>query len=792
MEKLHLLCNAHLDPAWLWRWNEGLAEAMSTFRVAANFCEQYDGFVFNHNEALLYEWVEEHDPELFARIQKLVVEGKWKIMGGWYLQPDCTMLSGESFLSQIELGRKYFMEKFGVKPTTAINFDPFGHTRGLVQILKATGYDSYLFMRPYSFGGNFLWEGYDGSRILAHGLYGAYSTLKGQAVNRIQRCIDKFQEKKTYLCLWGVGNHGGGPSRIDLEAINALIKESDVEIIHSNAEDYFAQVDRTDLPVCATSLIPTMVGCYTSMAQIKQANRRTENKIAVTEKAMSYASLCTDFTFEAEELFKAKKALAFCQFHDILPGSGIRSVEEDGLQTMAYAEEIADKLYQKAFFKLCAGQKQAKAGTIPVMVFNPHPYPIESEFEVGFMLENQNWTDNEVTLATVYDEDGNQIPCQNEKPDCTFSLDWIQKVSFRAKIAPAGITRFNCTLTTYKEEDLEKPVYDADEITVKNDRMEVTISRKTGLIQRYALDGKVLMENTGYLEVYGDNEDPWGMQVNGFGEPIARFQLMSDADANEFTGYSEEDIPNVRVVEDGAVRMKIQSFWQHKASRAMVEYTIPKQGAYIDVNVLMFSGEPNKMIKFRMDTSFTGTPWGQTAFGSEALFSNTDEAVFQKWCAMVGDGCGISVLNRGIYGGSFTDSSIRLSLLRTPIYAAHPIKDRPLAPHNRYTDHIDMGERRFSFRISNLEELDVKAQIYNEEPRLISFFPSGEGKTPGSAAVIDHPEVQLSSIRKSDKGYSLTLFNTCDHPVTATLQLAGREPLTLDFGKFELKLLAVE
>jgi alpha-mannosidase len=111
MKKLHLVSNAHLDPAWLWRWNEGLAEAISTFRVAADFCEEYDGYIFNHNEALLYEWVEEHEPALFARIQKLVKEGKWNIIGGWYLQPDCVMTSGESLLSQISLGRKYFKEK---------------------------------------------------------------------------------------------------------------------------------------------------------------------------------------------------------------------------------------------------------------------------------------------------------------------------------------------------------------------------------------------------------------------------------------------------------------------------------------------------------------------------------------------------------------------------------------------------------------------------------------------------------------------------------------------------------
>lgn len=86
--KTYLLCNAHLDPVWLWKREEGMAEAISTFRVAADFCEKQDGFIFNHNESVLYEWVEEYEPELFARIQKLVKEGKWRIMGGWYLQPD--------------------------------------------------------------------------------------------------------------------------------------------------------------------------------------------------------------------------------------------------------------------------------------------------------------------------------------------------------------------------------------------------------------------------------------------------------------------------------------------------------------------------------------------------------------------------------------------------------------------------------------------------------------------------------------------------------------------------------
>ena len=111
MKDLHLICNAHIDPVWLWDMEEGISAAISTFRMAAVFCEEYDGLVFNHNEALIYHWIEEMEPALFARIRKLVKEGKWHIMGGWYLQPDCNMPSGESFIRQMESGREYFSWK---------------------------------------------------------------------------------------------------------------------------------------------------------------------------------------------------------------------------------------------------------------------------------------------------------------------------------------------------------------------------------------------------------------------------------------------------------------------------------------------------------------------------------------------------------------------------------------------------------------------------------------------------------------------------------------------------------
>ena len=152
--------------------------------------------MFNHNEVILYQWVEEFEPALFKRIQKLVKAEKWHIMGGWYLQPDCNMPSGEAFVRQILLGRRYFWEKFGVEPRTAINFDPFGHSRGLVQIMAKAGYDSYLFCRPDQTdcplpGEDFEWVGFDGSTVTGHRSLEWYNSSLGGAARKVTDWLEK-------------------------------------------------------------------------------------------------------------------------------------------------------------------------------------------------------------------------------------------------------------------------------------------------------------------------------------------------------------------------------------------------------------------------------------------------------------------------------------------------------------------------------------------------------------------------------------------------------------------------
>src|SRR5665648_938611 len=145
---VHLICNAHLDPIWMWTWKEGLREALSTFRTAVNLLDEFPEFIFNHNESLLYEWVEEHDLKLFKRIKELVTAGRWHISGGLYLQPDLNICGGETLVRHILTGRNYFENKFGVRPKVAYDFDTFGHPSSFPQLLTQAGFELYIHCRP--------------------------------------------------------------------------------------------------------------------------------------------------------------------------------------------------------------------------------------------------------------------------------------------------------------------------------------------------------------------------------------------------------------------------------------------------------------------------------------------------------------------------------------------------------------------------------------------------------------------------------------------------------------------
>ncbi|MGN0494460.1 MAG: glycoside hydrolase family 38 C-terminal domain-containing protein, partial [Acutalibacteraceae bacterium] len=652
--KVFLLCNAHIDPMWQWEWEEGAASAVSTFRCAADFCEEFDGFIFNHNEALLYRWIEEYEPALFARIVKLVKQGKWRIMGGWYLQPDCNMISGESFIGQIEEGLTFFKEKFGVRPRTAINFDSFGHSRGMVQILKKCGYDSYLYMRPdcieQSLPNNeFLWTGYDGSRIVAHRFEKWYSSFLGHAVDKITEHIEKKRGLENILVLWGVGNHGGGPSRKDLQDIAALTERmaaEGVEIIHSGVEEYFETINPETLPVFSESLRPSNAGCYISQIRIKQEHRFLEGKLFFTKAISAAAAINGLQAYPFEEIREASRDLYLAQFHDILPGSSIQDVESMGLRVMLHGEELLSRVCARMFFALSKGQPKAKDGYIPILVYNPYPYTVETEIDCEFMLADQNQDHSIVYIAEVHDQNGKIVPSQMEKERSNVNFDWRKRVVFRAKLLPSQMNRFDCRMVkqpiSYSDTDWRglpfQPSLAAGNarFQLNNEYMSAAVSPENGSIEYYNVDGKsVLGRQAAVLEVFNDSSDPWAMDGLSMKEPRSRFVPANAEQACRICGV-DKPISPVRVVEDGEVRTVIESVMVCEHSSAVITYSIPKKDSYIDISVRIFCDEKDSMFKlsfpleFAKDAEFIG----EDVFGSAVLASDAGEQVAQRWVAV--------------------------------------------------------------------------------------------------------------------------------------------------------------
>ncbi len=790
--QIHLLCNAHLDPVWLWEWQEGAAEAISTFRAAADLCEEFDGFVFNHNEAVLYEWVREYEPALFARIQQLVRQGRWHIMGGWYLQPDCNMPSGESLVRQIERGRRFFRDHFNARPTTAINFDPFGHSRGLVQIMTKAGYDSYIICRPTAKempleGPMFKWVGFDGSELTVCRPHLWYNSPLGKAADKVHQQIKERPEDPCALLLWGVGNHGGGPSRKDMRDLRALMRRTgDVRLIHSTAEAFFAEEKRVRgdaaLPRLERDLNPWGVGCYTSQCRIKQSHRRLENELFGTEKMLTLAAAKGLLTYPTAELDQAERDLLFGEFHDILPGSSIEPVERASLRLFDHGLEILSCLKMRAFIALSSGQAKARPGRIPILVCNPHPYPVRAQVACEFQLPDFNHSKS-WTLPRVF-HGTRGLPSQVEKELSNLDIDWRKRVIFEADLAPGGMSRFDVRLEMIPGKPQLPRMKDRSKIVHRTDDLKVCINTRTGLIDLCRAHGRdVLAKGAARALVIDDNEDSWGMAVRSFRKIIGRFKPMAAAEAAAFAGVQASGLEPVRIIEDGAVRTVVEALMVYGRSTLVCRYELPKRGTKIGIEWRVSWQQPNTMLKLSLPTVCgKGARYlGQTAFGVHELPINGDECVAQKWVAGVDDAedLAVTLINDGVYGSDFKDGEIRVSLLRSAGYSAHPIGDRPLVPQDRHSPRIDIGQRLFRFELGaggvreRLDVIDREALALNERPMALSFFPSGQGVHPGDGPALGDSIVQCSALQWRDGALQIRLFNPTDRARATTLRWRG-------------------
>lgn len=779
MKQLHLICNAHLDPVWQWDWNEGATAALATFYSAVDLAEEYD-YIFCHNEALLYEYIEKYDPKLFARIKELVDAGKWQIMGGWYVQPDCNIPSGEGFIRQIETGLRYFKEKFGARPTVAVNFDSFGHTQGLVQILNKCGYNGYIFCRPMDWifdlpAMHFDWKGFDGSSVHAARFQDdtIYCSELGHAVRDIKRKMRPWENEDVAFALWGIGNHGGGASRRDLADIADFIEEekaNGVTVIHSTPEQFFAaaspKVEYNE------ALQPCFVKCYASISRLKRRYAETENKLLVTEKICALAAVETGYKYDLAAFEEAQKNMAAVQFHDVLSGTCIYEGELSSMRKLDYALELLDREFTRAFMTLCGDYKRAVPMEYPIFVYNPSQKKEETIFYADFFMLNCIVSDTEGYEFTVK-KDGVEIPFQRVKELSRINMDRSVRLAVKAELNPLSMTRFDISFKTGKKTTVDRaPIADFE----TKSGVRAVFDTETGALASYVVDGKEYLGGSAFRPVvYDDNEDPWGWHMKTVGKNLR---------------YAEPTVA-LRTLEKGDILTEVESLYDTGRSDVRVDYKLYKDFDYIDLTVSAYWNDPGKGLKIEIPLAEVGKFIGQTAFGTQTFTENLEECSQRFAGVEIGDRV-LAVFKDGTYGCSIEDGKLYIDLLNGSVYCAHPVGELPIIDPAEFNRYIEPGRHEFRLRLAvcRREELEREAQRFVEQPYALNFYPHGEGKLHERAPVtVSDDTVTLSCFRKTKEDtFMARLFNNSESQKKCDVTVFG-EKISLDFGKYEVKTL---
>ena len=808
---LHLICNSHIDPVWQWDWDEGASSALSTFYAACNLLEKYD-FVFCHNEVIVYEYIEKYDPALFKRIQQLVIDGKWKIMGGWYCQPDCLVPSGESYIRQISLGREYFLDKFNAKPTVALNFDSFGHTRGLPQILKKCGYDSYIFCRPMPWyvsipnfkdypHGPFLWEGYDGSRIKTlryEDKFHNYTSPYGQARQAIFRKFGQYEDLDIIPILWGVGNHGGTSSEKDLEDIIELQNEKKGEwvMIHSTLEDYFKEVNPTNVE---KRYIFVFSKAYSSVNAIKLAHDQLENVLYRAERICTAADLAGKYHYNKDVFKEAEKVLCQIEFHDVLAGTAIKTGMDASLRKAYGAiEALKDEMFA-AYYAMSIDLPAAAPRDDSLVLLNPYPYEMNSYVEME-IYPAQYVDEGKKYVLTLLDVNRKPVEYQVLKEESNIATEHRVKLLFKAHIPAFSVTSYSAHIEF--TDATPKPKYEVkSDIVVKDKVKTVVISKETGFISSFKIGEKEYLSSDASIPMlFNDNSDPWGWRLynltstsfteNGWPLEKLKSTLRPMKLDNRHYGATK-DVDGLTITEEGQYMTEVQAIFHKDESRLVINYKIYKDVPYIDINYHVVWGEYNKGLKIKFPLNGDSRFFAQMAYGIEMYSANGIEYPTNRYIGVKNGDDAFVIYNRsGIHSASKKGKNLYLTLLNGASYCAHPTFEYlPLTPKGRYDSGIEQGTHDFSIRlaVNKIDECERISKEFNEPVYGTLFFPHGDGNVVSNIIALSNPKIVISALKRRNNGtFLIRLYNGSFKSDSTKLEIKGIKK-NVRFRKFEFK-----
>lgn len=775
--EIHLVGNAHLDPTWLWRWQEGCGEVLQTFRSAVDRLKEYNDFVFTCSSACYYKWAEDIDPDLFEEIRELVKQGRWVPVNGWWVQPDCNMPSGESFARQALYSQLYYKEKFGKICTTGYNVDSFGHNAMMPQFLVNAGMNCYVMMRPNIKEnpeipqGLFWWDSADGSRVLTYHIPTGYGE---NGKNSIDRSIDKLSaltkdSDNGMMLFYGVGNHGGGPTKGDIEYLESLKETGMKELVFSSPDEFFKKqfTIPLDLPVWNTELQHHASGCYSATSLIKNLNRKAEFALINAEKWNTVSSTLFHLNYSTEKFKNAWLNVCYNQFHDILCGCSIKEAYDDASVQMGAAIDVAQKEENKALLKItsnidtwidgvsdsislnerhhCRNLKYPR----PVVVFNPLSYPVKKAVRTYHPSKS------------VIDSDGKPVLFSNVRS--SRSNDSHKDTLFIADVPAFGYATY---WLWHVDSDIEANIPNSDikagEYYFENNCIKAEFDEKTGGIKTLLTkkDGIQHLKEISFIPTVIDNTEPdtWAHNIFKFNKIIDTMKLDS-----------------IKLIESSGARAVIRIKHTYKNSYISQDFVLESKSEFIKTKVRILWQEPLTIVK--MPVTVNGNNPISTyeiPGGYIKRECDGDEEPALTWGDVTSDENGVSIMSNAKYSYDCTGNTLRLTMLRNSIFADH-YSNRPDADFA----YCDEGLQRFLYGIyphsGNAESSNVQkyADILNNNLVTVPVsYHKGTEKQRKSFISIDKDNIEMIAFKSCEDNcgdFILRLRETAGKSVKAAI-----------------------
>ncbi len=693
MLTVHLIFNAHIDPVYLWGWPAGADEVLATCRSACDRLEANPDLIFTRGEAWAYRLVQELNPPLFARIRKHIEAGRWEIVGGWWIQPDCNQPSGWAMQKQIELGQRYFQKTFGHSPLVAYNVDSFGHAATLPGYIHQAGQRYYVMMRPQEHEMTlparlFRWRGYPGTpEIVTFRIAVGYGTgnenlSAPELVSRVRAAATQLPEGIAHTMLFmGVGDHGGGPT----ERLIALCREhmtaiDGVRLVFSSPRRFFdavaPQIDR--LPLVTGELQMHAIGCYSVHRGVKTALRRAEHLLLQAQTALEVAPPSKSMPLDLEP---AWQRVAFNHFHDTLGGTCIPSAYPQMEAQLGQALALADDAVHLAL--------RRKIQSFPndihqrAILLNASDRPFDGYTEFDPWLGGWGaWTPEHRLL----DEADRNVECQALAGEAIVPGP-PPRVLCRLRVEPGQLRVLR----------IMAPGHSAADRAAKPAELPTAPAGLTILPE--ALSQR---ESQGL----GTGVD-WGrrqLSLAGLTLPLPRLALLEDPTDTWSHGvdrYVEGTVTSAHwddpvVLESGPLRTAMIQTGCIGTSPLRWEWRLYAGEPYVELVLRVEWRQQRQVLKLILSapTPFEGRVDG--IMGGELERPNNGREVPCRDFTLLrcGDGRQLGIVCPDVYALDASAHRLRLTLLRSPLMACH-IPHPGAAPRGQYSDR---GEHVFRFR----------------------------------------------------------------------------------------------